>query len=149
MQPLVNIDIQFNYMEVKLSTLSLVMLLKQMTPCLRDPSPDGMRRRTSRTTLKFKVAGTLPAPSRSQLHQSRYHELLFDRLTRNRKDYKRMDAFRNTRAIWRTGVFFCFFHNLSYPFLSVISQTPRVSLRSFSLRKLPQRRLFATFLLTN
>lgn len=26
----------------------------------------------------------------------------FDRLTRHRKDYKRMDAFRNTRAIWRT-----------------------------------------------
>jgi len=147
MQPLVNIDIQFNYVEVKPGTLSSVMLVKQITPCLRDPSPDGSGRRAG-GTLKFKVAGTLPRPSRSQLHESRYHELLFDRLTRHRKDYKRMDAFRNTRAIWRTGVFFCFFHTLSYPFLSVIPQTPRVSLRSFSLRKLPQRRLFATFLLT-
>ena len=138
MQPLVNIDIQFNYMEVKLSTLRSVMLVKQMTPCLR---VETQGRRTSRTTLKFKVAGTLPAPSRSQLHQSRYHELLLDRLTRQRKDYKRMDAFRNTKAIWRTGVFFCFLHTLSYPFLSVIPQTPRVSLRGFSLRKLSQRRL--------
>lgn len=45
MQPLVNIDIQFNYMEVKLNTPRSVMLVKQTTPCLRDPSPDGLRRR--------------------------------------------------------------------------------------------------------
>ena len=63
MQPLMNIDIQFNYVEAKLSTLSSVMLVKQMTPCLCDPSPDygGLRRRAG-GTLKFKVAGTLPAP---------------------------------------------------------------------------------------
>ena len=57
-----NIGIQFNYVKAKLSTLSSVMLVKQMTPCLRDPSPDGSGRRAG-GTLKFKVAGTLPRPS--------------------------------------------------------------------------------------